>query len=74
MVLLIQSAKKMDSALVKKAIAATFKRRKTHELPGSLQPPPADWKKPYADLARQCGISEDLNKAFDILDAYLKST
>jgi len=73
MVLLIQSAKKMDIALVKKAIDATFKRRKTHPVPESFQVPPADWKGPYAALARQCGLSEDLDEAFRILDAYLKS-
>ena len=73
MVLLITSSQKMYPALVKKAIAATFKRRKTHSLPESLKAPPAEWKQSYAALARECGLSEDLDEAFRLLDTYLKS-
>ena len=73
MVLLIASSPKMDLPLVKEAIDATFKRRKTHSIPDSLQPPPADWKQPYAALAHQCGLSEDLDGAFRLLNDYLKS-
>ncbi len=73
MLLLINSEKRMSPLLVKKAIDATFNRRKTHAMPASLQPPPADWKKSYAELARQCGLSEGLDEAFRVLDGYLKS-
>lgn len=73
MVLLITSSPKLDLPLVKKAIDATFKRRKTHALPDSLQPPPADWKPSYAKLARQCGLSEDLDEAFRVVAEYLRS-
>jgi len=73
MVLLITSSQKMDPALVKKAIDATFKRRKTHSLPESLKAPPAEWKQSYAALARECGLSEDMDEAFRLLDTYLKS-
>lgn len=73
MVLLITSVKKLNPLLVRKAIDATFKRRKTHELPAALKPPPADWKEPYAGLARQCGISEDLDHAFELADSFLRS-
>ncbi len=58
---------------VKKAIDATFKRRKTHAMPDSLQPPPAEWKPSYAKLARQCGLSEDLDEAFRVVADYLRS-
>ena len=73
MVLLINSKKKMDLPLVKKALDATFKRRRTHALPTILQPPSKDWEKSYADLARQCGLSENLADAFGLLDGYFKS-
>lgn len=73
MVLLITSSPKLDLPLVKKSIDATFKRRKTHEMPDSLQPPPADWKLSYAKLARQCGLSEDLDEAFRVVAEYLRS-
>jgi hypothetical protein len=73
MVLLIASMPKLDLPLVKKSIDATFKRRKTHEMPASLQPPPAEWKTPYAKLALQCGLSEDLNEAFRVVTQFLRS-
>lgn len=73
MVLLITSSPKLDQALVKKALDATFTRRKTHAMPDSLQPPPADWKPSYAKLARQCGLSEDLDEAFRVVAEYLRS-
>lgn len=72
MALLITSSPKMDQPLVKKSIEATFKRRKTHSLPESLKAPPAEWKQSYAALSRQCGLSEDVDDAFRLLDAYLR--
>ena len=72
MVLLITSSTKLDSPLVKRSLDATFERRKTHALPGALNSPPAEWKGPYAKLARQCGILEDLDAAFILLNDYLK--
>ncbi len=73
LVLLIASSPKLDPALVKKSIAVTFQRRKTHPAPESLHPPAADWKAPYAALARQCALPEDLNEAFGVINGYLKS-
>jgi hypothetical protein len=73
LVLLITSTPKLDMPLVKKSIDATFKRRKTHEMPGSLQPPPAEWKQPYAKLALQCGLAEDLDEAFRVVTEFLRS-
>ena len=73
MVLLITSSPKLDLPLVRKSIDATFKRRKTHAMPDALQTPPAEWKQPYANLARQCGLSEDLDEAFRLVTDYLRS-
>lgn len=73
MVLLVASSPKMDLALVRKAIDATFNRRKTHPVPESLKAPPAEWKSSYAALARQCGLSEDLDEAFKLLDSCLRA-
>lgn len=73
MVLLIDSGPKMDPSLVKKAIDATFMRRKTHPVPESLKAPPEEWRTPYAGLARQCGLSEDITGALRLVDAYFKS-
>lgn len=71
MVLLITAKPPMDRALVKKALEATFKRRGTHPIPKPVPPPSADWKAPYAALARECVISEDLDEAFKLLSEYL---
>lgn len=73
MVLLITSSPRMDSTRVRRSIEATFERRKTHSAPAGLQSPPEDWTQPYAALARQCGLSEDIAAAFQQIDAYLKS-
>lgn len=72
MVLLITSSPALDLPLVKKAIDSTFKRRKTHSMPDNLQAPPAEWRRPHAALARQCGLSEDMDAAFRQLEAFLK--
>jgi len=71
MVLLIQSATTLDRTKVTEAIRVTFERRKTHALPNVLPVPPADWQKPYESLARECGLSGQVEDAFAILDTYL---
>jgi hypothetical protein len=72
MVLLIQSAT-LDRHKVAEAIRVTFKRRKTHALPTTLQVPPADWQKPYGALARECSLSGQIDDAFEILRKFTKS-
>ncbi len=73
MVLLITSSPKLNLPLVKKSLDATFKRRRTHARPDDLQAPPAAWKQPYANLARQCGLPEDLEEAFRIVTDHLRN-
>ncbi len=69
MLLLIGSGK-MDRTKVRQALSATFKRRKTHPLPEFLDKPPVAWKGPFGALAGTCGLSEDLDEAFKVLNAY----
>jgi hypothetical protein len=69
LVLLIDS-QKLDPAQVVRALQATFERRKTHPLPAALVPPPSAWKESFSELARECGLSEDLGEAFAKVSSY----
>jgi hypothetical protein len=68
--LLLVGSGKLDRARISQALRATFQRRKTHPLPAALQPPPQAWKEPFAALAGQCGMPENLDEAFHVLDAF----
>ncbi len=41
-----------------------FKARNTHSLPAKLLEPPASWQKPFAKMAADCGISQNLKDGF----------
>ena len=71
MVLLIQSGT-LTNDKVAEAIRVTFERRKTHASPNALPLPPAQWQKPYEALARECGISGQVEDAFAVLGIFLK--
>jgi hypothetical protein len=71
MVLLIQSGT-LTNDKVAEAIRVTFERRKTHAPPNALPLPPAQWQKPYKALARECGISGQVEDAFAVLRIFLK--
>lgn len=70
MVLLIQSAT-LRTAVVSDGVQITFQRRKTHDLPMALAPPPADWKRPFSALAKECGLNEHINSGFTALRNFL---
>jgi hypothetical protein len=46
------------------ALEETFTSRGTHPLPNELPPPPAEWARPYAELAEQVGIAPALEDAY----------
>jgi hypothetical protein len=71
MVLLIQSATLGQNA-VSEAIRITFDRRKTHSLPHTLPVPPAEWHRPYRALARECGLSGQVEDALAILGMFMQ--
>lgn len=62
-----------DEARLLNALRLTFDRRKTHELPSVLEPPPAEWQIPFAAVARECGVSTDLALVFAQVREYLQS-
>lgn len=70
LVLLIQSGT-LRSEVVSDAVHITFQRRKTHDLPKALVEPPADWERPFSALAKECGVLEDANGGFTVLNNFL---
>jgi hypothetical protein len=55
------------------ALEETFAARRTHSLPVRLPPPPAEWARPYAELADQVGIAPALEDGYQQARAFLDS-
>ena len=64
--LLIEGTK-LDAVRLAKSIRETFQRRKTHEIPTALAPPPPSWSGPFAVMAKECGINADIHESFQII-------
>jgi hypothetical protein len=54
------------------AVRATFERRGTHPIPAGLVAPPADWARPFAALAEECGLSETAEGAWRLVHAFYR--
>lgn len=72
MVLLIRSGS-LDQTKTVEALQITFDRRKTHSRPDVLSSPPADWARPFAGLAQECGLEIGLEDAFLAVKGYLST-
>lgn len=72
LVLLIDLAK-LDAIKLGKSIHATFQRRKTHDVPTALAPPPASWSVRFSEMAEECGIDADIQKQFAVVDHYYQA-
>jgi hypothetical protein len=72
MLLLVESNQLVPER-VREAILGTFNRRSTHDVPSSLQGPPAVWEKPFFALAAECGLQISINEAFRIVDIFYRS-
>lgn len=55
------------------SIRDTFKRRKTHRVPTTLPEPPPAWSKPFAEMAKECGIPEAITPHFAGVQTYLQA-
>jgi hypothetical protein len=62
----------MDKQRILDALRLTFERRGTHDLPGGLVPPPADWQIPFQSLAEECGLPTDIAAVFAGVQEYLQ--
>ena len=69
--LLIRSGE-LDKQRILDALRLTFDRRGTHDLPGGLVPPPADWQIPFQALAEECGLPTDIAAVFAGVKEYLQ--
>ena len=57
---------------IREALAQTFEYRGTHEVPGSVPPPPEAWRDSYADLADEHELPwKTLEAAFDAVARFL---
>lgn len=63
MVLLITRLN-LDPGMLIATIEGTFESRKSHVLKEHLEPPPRDWKIPFAQMASETHIDPDIEAAF----------
>ena len=61
-----------DPLKLRAAILKTFQLRGTHDVPQDFPPPPDAWRGPFAQMARECGVSPDLDLAFERVSTFLK--
>src|SRR5919109_194628 len=55
---------------VRAAVDATFQRRGTHSVPDVVLDPPSRWAKPFAALAAECGLEQNLAPAHERVEAF----
>lgn len=69
MVLLINNTK-MNADTLQNAVLKTFQRRKTHEIPLSLQNPPDSWSTQLKKMSEECGMPVEVDTAIDIVRSF----
>jgi hypothetical protein len=57
---LIGELAELDAERLGRALAAIFEERARQSLPTAVPSPPPSWARPYAELAREVGISIDI--------------
>jgi Nucleotidyl transferase AbiEii toxin, Type IV TA system len=67
---LIVSLGAIESRALRQAIEATFATRTDHDLPETLFSPDPQWAVAYARLAREVGLDEDIQLAFQAVARY----
>ena len=55
----------LDRKRLRRDIADTFARRKTHEPPASLDSPPDFWRPTFERVATECGLGPDISARFE---------
>jgi hypothetical protein len=57
---------------VGEAVDVIFNHRNTHPIPAVLPPPPEAWAAPFAALAGECRISENIAQTYSVLAGFLR--
>ncbi len=61
---LLISMRTPDFNRLRAALEQVFRVRKTHQIPLSLERTPAEWEKPYLELAHECNLNASIDEAF----------
>ena len=60
----------LDADRVLASVVATFRRRRTHSAPRELPVPPAEWDKPFAEMAEACELKHTPASAYTEVDRF----
>jgi hypothetical protein len=72
LILLLKSENRALNAF-QHALQKVFRARNTHVLPTVLPQPPLSWRKPFAVMAAECGISNSLKDGFNQVFEFYKT-
>lgn len=63
-IVLVKQLMVLDASRLRLALVGVFEKRRQHQLPGRLPPPPRDWVVPYRKMAAEVGINSDLRTGY----------
>jgi hypothetical protein len=63
----------MDPQRARLSIEKTFARRSTHPIPAALAAPPETWQARFETLAKECGLTQGMEQAFQQVASYFVS-
>ena len=72
LVLLIERIQ-LDADRLPTAIRETFQRRKAHEIPRVLLPPPGSLAGPFSEMATDCGLDPDMEKHLGVVAQFFQT-
>jgi len=72
MILLLRMREIKPEAMVK-SMQRVFGGRSSHPSPQRLEPPPTEWQERFVELAKECGLSDDIGKAFEQVSQFYAS-
>ena len=71
-VLLLQRGS-LKQKRIKESLEVVFTRRKTHQIPYKIDPPPDNWKPVFDKMAKECNVNIEIEKAFIVLKNFIES-